>query len=781
MRPLESYPSMSQQSELCHFIELFHRALMAQLHYVQDHSEVSRHLDAFQKNLMECMQREIPLLITWEGDGLLCNGQPIEGAPHAALVLAQSLEARGIAGLGFNPGFDSDDLQLLFFALLMPPQRVQEMGGASILMGAGGHIQVLPMLAGEGWEPGVAEGYAAGVPDPLEGTQVTLPPEPVPPPTAAELAADFVTLFSSILQSLATPPSGGPRSPWSREQREALLSAGFLHPDFSVLVGTGEQLSLGQLDAQTIRSSMRAALSSLDPVHQGSIVLGLSSFPSSEQALKSAIDYLAPELLAQAVADVSIRNRISRFELALLISAMFEGIKDRALALEAIRGRLQLEGWSLEDLESLKEAILWECQGTDTKVRLTLMNKGLFDLAPHQALTFARELVRGKRLEPLRDFLDQLETGFASPEVARRRFAAQIVADLSECVEDPGLPTELGRRLQKILHDHISRDTDEESIIWSAQGLEALLVHWMQVADFEGIYQEMMALSEIILLQRDGPAWKSTAIRNLLTRLASPLNLAILTPSLHEREDRRGRIQLMALFSLMGRPAAGYLMACLEIEEDRERRSQLVDALKSIGRNAVPALVEALGSSTWFQVRNGLALLGEVGDSSVLPEVALTLGHSDPRVRRAAMSALCSLGTRDQAAEAITPHLAGWDASSQLEALSVLGELRSPSAIPAVAAIIGNGKPQQEESVRVRLRAIEVLGLIGTSVAVEPLRELFRKKGLLGGRESTAVRLTAAKSLAAVNTREAREAIALALDSEPHEDVRSILRQYLVS
>lgn len=637
------------------------------------------------------------------------------------------------------------------------------------------------MARPDSWVADGAEGYAAGSLDSHEDTKITTPLESDSPPTPTVLAGDFLTLFSSILQTMSAPPEGGSRSPWSREQRESLISAAFVQPDFSVLSGAGGQLGLGGLDVQTIRSALRIALSSLDPVHQGSIVLGLSSFPSSEQALKSALDYLAPELLAQAVADVVLRNRVSLFELALMISAMFEGIKDRVVALEAIRGRMQLEGWTLEDLDSLQEAILWECQGTDTKVRLTLLNKGLFDLVPHQAMTFTRQLVRSKALEPIRDLVAQLESGFASPDVPRRRFAAQIVADLAECVEDPGLPAELGRRLQKVLHEHISRDCDEEAVLWSAQGLESMLIHWMHVADFEGIYQEMMALSEIILLQRDGPPWKSMAIRNLLSRLASPLNLAILTPSLHQREDRRALTQLQALLSLMGRPAATYLMVCLEIEENRERRAQLLDALKAIGRNAVPALMEALGSPSWFQVRNAVMLLGEVGDDSVFPDVALVLDHRDPRVRRAAMASLSALGSRDKAAAAIAPHLAHWDTSSQLDALAVLGELRSAAAIPAIAEIIRQGKPQQEENARVRLRAVEVLGLIGTSEAVDPLKELFKKKGLLGGRESTAVRLSAAKSLSAVNTREAREAIALALDTEPHEDVRSILRQFLVN
>jgi len=757
---------------------------MAQMHYVQDHPEVVRHMESFQTCLLELLELETPLLLTQEGERLLYGGEPLEGSPYAAQILAQNLEARRIGGIAFQGGVDADDLQLLFFALLMPPQRLLEMGGASTLLGDAGHIQILPALEVPPLESelqGGAEPLDIGILDQLEADRIAHPTVPPRLPTPALLSVDLTTLFSSILQSTCSSPAAGPRSPWSREQRESLTNASFLHPDFSALLGAGEQLELGTMDAQTIRAALRIALSTLDPVYQGSIVLGLSTFPSSEQALRSALDYLAPELLAQAVADVAIRKRVSRFELALMVSAMFEGIRDREVALEAIRGRLQLEGWTLESLDSLQEAILWECHGTDTKVQLTLMNRGLFDLAPHQAMTFTRQLLRSKRLDPIRDLVAQLESGFASPQTSRRRIAAQIVADLAECAEDPGLPSELGRRVQKALHDHISQDTDEEAVLWSCQGLEALLVRWMQAGDFEGIYQEMMALSEIILLQRDGPAWKSTAIRNLLGRLASPLNLALLAPMLHLKENRRAITQLQALFSLMGRPAATYLMACLEVEEDRNRRSHQLDALRAIGRSAVPALMEGLGSPSWFQVRNAVMLLGEIGDASVFAEVALALEHRDARVRRAAMTALANLGVKDQAAAAIAPQLAHWDISSQLDGLSALGELRSPAAIPAIAELVRQGKPQQDENARVRLRAVEVLGLIGTSEAVEPLKELFKKKGLLGGRESTAMRLSAAKSLSAINTREAREAIALALDMEPHEDVRSILRQFLIS
>jgi len=116
----------------------------------------------------------------------------------------------------------------------------------------------------------------------------------------------------------------------------------------------------------------------------------------------------------------------------------------------------------------------------------------------------------------------------------------------------------------------------------------------------------------------------------------------------------------------------------------------------------------------------------------------------------------------------------------QLDCLSALGELKSSRAISAVVDLLQTTKGTTEETPRIRLRAVEILGLIGSADAVMPLMELFKKKGFIGGRESTPMRLAAAKSLATINTRESREALALVMDQESQEDVRSVIRQYLV-
>ena len=106
--------------------------------------------------------------------------------------------------------------------------------------------------------------------------------------------------------------------------------------------------------------------------------------------------------------------------------------------------------------------------------------------------------------------------------------------------------------------------------------MEALLGHWIHKQLFEAIYKEMLALAEFALAKVNTPSWKAQAVRDLLTRLASPTNMAALAEMLHRRDMAVPILQLHSLLSLMGRPAAEFLIACLETEEEKIRRQQLL-------------------------------------------------------------------------------------------------------------------------------------------------------------------------------------------------------------
>ncbi|MDP2876106.1 MAG: HEAT repeat domain-containing protein, partial [Holophaga sp.] len=276
------------------------------------------------------------------------------------------------------------------------------------------------------------------------------------------------------------------------------------------------------------------------------------------------------------------------------------------------------------------------------------------------------------------------------------------------------------------------------------------------------------------------PEWKVKAVRDLLMRLASPPNLAGLVPLLHEEAGHTSIPQLHALLTLMGRPAAQSVVACLEIEEDANRRSHLMEALRAIGRNAVPALLDALTSSEWRLVCDALVVLAEIGHRPAFPNVVMVLGHAEARVRSAAIRTAVALGEPSDVAEALAQLLQETTSGTQLECLTVLGELKCSSAAPGVINLLSGLKSASGDAARVRLRAVEVLGYLNSPEALPVLQALFRKRSLLSAREGSAIRLSAVKALATLDTREARETLALVLDQESDEEVRSAIRVILV-
>ncbi len=740
------------------FVESFHRAFKTQMHYAHDHPSARHASEAFFDLAIRLLEGLPSVELAAERGRLHLNGAEIEGAPNACQGLAEALEEHSIQTLVFRRGLEADDLQLLFFILHLQPYRLNEMGGADFLLADTRGLQAR-----------------------VRGTSpTTARPISLPPPSPRALADDLLGLFSAVVQMTAAPLRPNPRAPWTLEQREALSSFGFLAADLASLVGTGEQLGLSGRDPSVLRSALRTALVTLDPILQGALLLGLPAFPSEEMALRRALDYLAPEIMAQALVEAILAHPDRRFDLALAAAAMLHCVKDRELGLEALKGRLMMEGWSLQDAETLEEAIRWECHGTDTKLQLTLANKCVFELEPHQLAILVRQLARGKRIEALRDLLIQLEGGFASPHVLRRRMAAETLADLAECLEDPGLPPEAQQRLLSVLHGHITSEEDPQAARWSSQALESLLAHWMTRHHFSAVYAEMLALGELTLAPAGSPEWKVQAIRDLLTRLASPPNLALLVPILHEAEARLSLPQLHALLTLLGRPAAHFVVACLELEEDEVRRGHLHGALRAIGRNAVPALVDALASSQATLVRRALELLAEIGHQASFTHAALALSHRDYDVRKAALHAVMALGSQEQAVEALVTALKESDPTFQLDCLSALGDLGHASAVPVVVHLMTDLKGASGDKARLRLRAVEVLGRLRSDAAIPALQDLFKRRGFLSSREGTSIRLAAVKALEALGSREARETLALILDQENDDEIRIAIRKILV-
>lgn len=603
------------------------------------------------------------------------------------------------------------------------------------------------------------------------------PEEPVPPQLT--LQEKFVQLFGPIAsQAQARPPKAA--APWAVEQLEALRRAELHFADLSALQGAGERLELSKEDPLEMRAALRQALWSLPPASQGAVLLGIPVFPPGEHALQRAMDYLAPELLAQTVAEVELRLRPPRANLALLVATLLHCVKDRDMSLEALRGRLQFEGWDILDLEALYNDIRWECQGTDTKLGTAVKEGGLLDLEASQIASLCRQAIRGGQLDSFQFFWRSLEDALGSRDLHRKRKAAEVFADLTEFLQDPGIPAGTDTKLRNLLAKHLSSEMDTEALGWTCQGIESLIAHAILDGDLAYACKQVESILDLTVasIGKAGGALVAPVLNDLFLRIAGARNVNALLPLIYRKPTETGAFLLPKLLGLLGQPAARHLVFCLGHEEDRGKRDRLLEALRAIGTKAVVPLREALAAPEWFLVRNVVTLLGEIGDPSAFDDAALTLSHKDLRVQHAAAKALSQMN-KTKSVPLLLEALPAADPNFMLELVTILGEIKDARAVAPLVELLQEGKATGPTAERLRHSVLESLGAIGSPEVVPVLQALFKKKGFLSRMEPLPLRMAAAKALAAIGTREARDAMAIAMGTEPKEEVKALLRKHL--
>ena len=171
--------------------------------------------------------------------------------------------------------------------------------------------------------------------------------------------------------------------------------------------------------------------------------------------------------------------------------------------------------------------------------------------------------------------------------------------------------------------------------------------------------------------------------------------------------------------------------------------------------------------------------LGSDDDASAFDDVAYTLSHKDARVRRMAAKALSQLD-KDRAVPLLLEALPKADPNSLIELIALLGELKDTRALTPLVDLLQEGKASGPEVENLRQGVLEALGTIGSPEVIPVLSKLFKKKGFLGRMEPLPLRIAAARALAAIGSREAREAMAMAMETETKDEVKTVLRQHLV-
>jgi HEAT repeat protein len=228
--------------------------------------------------------------------------------------------------------------------------------------------------------------------------------------------------------------------------------------------------------------------------------------------------------------------------------------------------------------------------------------------------------------------------------------------------------------------------------------------------------------------------------------LTTPTEASFLVARLGATREEAERNRLATVIARTGREGAAALADALGESRDRSERRAFLNAMVTLGPLALDMAKGMVEDARWFVVRNGVAILGELGGDEAVAYITGTLANEDPRVRKESVASLAKVGGKDAVILILgmlddpAPEVRGAGCRS-------LGLLGSERALKPLIKCL------KDRDFDVQVEALQALGRIGDPGAVQAVRRMA-----LGGffsRPPRDVRLAAFRALAAIGTPEA--------------------------
>ncbi len=269
------------------------------------------------------------------------------------------------------------------------------------------------------------------------------------------------------------------------------------------------------------------------------------------------------------------------------------------------------------------------------------------------------------------------------------------------------------------------------------------------------------AIAKAVTALVRGSGIEADAPAKLARLLLEPDVVASLVQGLAEARTTEERDGIIYTFVRLSDVLAPSLARALSEVPARSARRNYMDALSSMGRDAVNAAIPMLEDSRWFIVRNGVDILGETGFYDSIGKLTQTLSHPDARVRRATVMAMAKIGG-EEAGLQLLPTLDDPSQEVKEAGTMALGHLRVMKALRPLLAIL-----EREKDEEFQLLLLRSLGQLQDPGAVPVI-----EKRALGGfftKPSKSVRIAGYRALAAIGTPHARQLVIAAIEDRDPE------------
>jgi len=298
-----------------------------------------------------------------------------------------------------------------------------------------------------------------------------------------------------------------------------------------------------------------------------------------------------------------------------------------------------------------------------------------------------------------------------------------------------------------------------------AQDIQAEAARMKDVRNLNGAAD----LLEVLVQGSDGES--DPRALALARRIAFPGAASQIVARIGGSRDEAARGRLIRISSRLGREMALALADALGEARDRSQRRIFLDALLAHGDLGLEVAQGMVEDPRWFVVRNGVALLGEIGGEDRVSYLTGPLANPDSRVRKETVLALSKIDG-ENARLLLLGMLDDPDPDVRAVACRAVGLLKMEKALRPLLKIL-----DEDNHENVQVECLEALGKIEDPGAVPFIEK--RAVGGLFSRPTTEIRVAAYRALAGIGTPRAKTLLKKAVtDSDP--EVKSVAQSLLV-
>jgi HEAT repeat protein len=209
---------------------------------------------------------------------------------------------------------------------------------------------------------------------------------------------------------------------------------------------------------------------------------------------------------------------------------------------------------------------------------------------------------------------------------------------------------------------------------------------------------------------------------------------------------------------LIGATSIRALYAMLKSEHETPAYRRARDIVRKFGAAAVPHLAGLADDPQWFVQRNAAVLLGATRSADAVAPLQALLRRGDPRVVRAAVSALAGIDD-PAAARAIQTVLRATSGATRAAVVDALVAERDPRVVPMLVRILSEVDPFGVDH-DIVLDTLNAVRQLAHEQAVPSIATVMRRKKFLFGRaKARAFKTASVQALLAIGTPKAQAAL----------------------